>query len=104
MRERRCVRINRPLSLVDWTSHIRRRLGIAPGTYPVLLFIAGGAAFSRFDFTSGETGQPMTSTYTGASFGGGMDLAASNQFILRAEWLHDFYNPGGAVVGDYTAS
>jgi outer membrane immunogenic protein len=88
---------------IDWTSHLRGRIGIVPGSYPVLLFVAGGAAFSRFNFTVGETGQSMESTYTGASFGGGVDVAPNSQFILRGEWLHDFYHADGAVVDDYTA-
>jgi outer membrane immunogenic protein len=88
---------------IDWTGHLRGRIGIAPGPYPVLFFLAGGAAFSRFIFTDGETGEQMASTYTGASFGGGVDWVANSQFVLRAEWLHDFYNSDGAVIHDYTA-
>jgi len=88
---------------IDWTGHLRGRIGVAPGPYPVLLFLAGGAAFSRFDFKSGETGESTSTNYTGASIGGGLDFAAGNQFILRAEWLHDFYNSGLARIGDYMA-
>lgn len=88
---------------LDWSSHLRGRLGIAPGPYPVLLFIAGGAAFSHFKFTSGETGESTTTTYTGASIGGGVDFAMANQITLRGEWLHDFYMGNGALIEDYKA-
>jgi opacity protein-like surface antigen len=70
----------------------------------VLLFIGGGAAFARFTFTDGETGERTASTYAGASLGAGVDFAATNQILLRAEWLHDFYGmSAGIVMHDYTA-
>jgi outer membrane immunogenic protein len=90
---------------LDWTGHLRGRIGIVPGSAPLLLFVAGGAAFSRFALTDGETGESTASTYTGASLGAGVDFAATSQILLRAEWLHDFYNMSSALVraGDYTA-
>jgi outer membrane immunogenic protein len=89
---------------IDWTGHLRGRIGIVPGSAPLLVFVAGGAAFSRFVFTDGETGESSATTYTGASLGAGLDFAATNQILLRAEWLHDFYGmSAGAVIHDYTA-
>jgi outer membrane immunogenic protein len=90
---------------IDWTAHTRGRLGIVPTSAPLLFFIAGGAAFSRFVLTDGETAEKTAATYTGASVGVGVDFAATNQILLRAEWLHDFYDMGSAlaVAGDYTA-
>ena len=89
---------------IDWTGHLRGRIGIVPGSAPLLIFVAGGAAFSRFVFTDGETLEKTATTYTGASLGAGIDYAVTNQILVRAEWLHDFYNmSNGIALHDYTA-
>jgi outer membrane immunogenic protein len=90
---------------LEWTGHLRGRIGIVPGSSPILIFVAGGAAFSRFAFTDGETLEKTATTYTGASIGAGIDYAVTNQILVRAEWLHDFYSMSSnlIVLHDYTA-
>jgi outer membrane immunogenic protein len=90
---------------LDWTGHVRGRLGYAPSQGPWLLYIAGGVAFSRFTFTDGETMEKTSSTYTGGSIGGGVEYGFTNRITGRVEFLYDDYRMSSSAVmlHDYTA-
>jgi outer membrane immunogenic protein len=89
---------------LDWTGHVRGRLGYAPSQGPWLLYVAGGLAFSRFTFTDSETMDKTSATYTGGSFGGGIEYGFTNMIIGRAEFLYDIYGmSNGIALHDYTA-
>jgi len=90
---------------LTWTGHVRGRLGYAPSQGPWLLYVAGGLAIARFTFTDGETMDKISSTYTGGSFGGGVEYGFTNMIIGRAEFLYDNYRMASSliVLHDYTA-
>ena len=88
---------------LDWTGHLRGRLGYAPGQGPWLFYVAGGLAVTRFVFTDGETGERTSSIYTGGSIGGGIEYGFTSMIIGRAEFLYDIYSGNGAVLHDYSA-
>ena len=89
---------------IDWTGHIRGRLGYAPGQGPWLFYVAGGVAFAGFTFTNGETGEKTSSTYTGGSFGGGVEYGFTTMVTGRLEFLYDMYRMNGVASHDYTAN
>lgn len=86
---------------LDWNAHIRARLGaeVMPG---FMVFGAVGVAFTHLKFTDGDDGAQQEGTFTGASAGLGAELMFSRNFIVRAEWLHDF-NAGtnSYINGEY---
>src|SRR5262249_50677004 len=90
---------------LEWTAHLRGRLGYAPGQGQLLLFVAGGLAEARFKFIDGETNDRTAKTYTGGSIGGGADYAFSPNVIGRAEYLYDNFSMGSNLVAlhDYVA-
>ena len=90
---------------INSTGHVRGRLGYAPGQGPWLFYAAGGLAFARFTFTDGETSEKTSSTYTGGSFGGGIEYGFTNMIIGRAEFLYDIYGNSSSLLmlHDYTA-
>ncbi|MFO1183303.1 MAG: outer membrane beta-barrel protein [Bauldia sp.] len=86
---------------IDWNAHIRGRIGaeVMPG---VMVFGAAGVAFTHFKFTEGGGGPAPGGTFTGATAGLGAEMMWSRNFIVRAEWLHDFR--GGTKIyeaGEY---
>lgn len=74
---------------VNWTSHIRGRVGYAFDKW--LLFIAGGFAVADFDFHEGATTTTtiVGAKYTGWSLGGGAELAITRNLVGRVEYLYD---------------
>ena len=90
---------------LDWTGHVRGRLGYAPNQGPWLLYVAGGLALSRFTFTDGETMDKTSATYAGGSFGGGVEYGFTNLITGRVEFLYDNYRISSSLImlNDYTA-
>ena len=90
---------------LDSTGHVRGRLGYAPSQGPWLLYVAGGLALSRFTFTDGETMDQTSATYTGGSFGGGVEYGFTNLITGRVEFLYDNYRMSSSLIAlhDYTA-
>jgi outer membrane immunogenic protein len=90
---------------LDWTGHVRGRLGYAPSQGPWLLYVAGGLALSRFTFTDSETMDKTSATYTGGSFGGGVEYGFTNLITGRVEFLYDNYRISSSLImlNDYTA-
>lgn len=90
---------------LNWTGHIRGRLGYAPSQGPWLFYVAGGLALSRFTFTDGETMEKTSSTYTGGSIGGGVEYGFTNMITGRVEFLYDNYRMSSSLIAlrDYTA-
>ena len=68
---------------VNWTGHVRGRLGYAFNTW--LFFIAGGFAVADFNFQEGEVIAPIPSggRYNGWSIGGGVEVAILRNLIGR---------------------
>jgi outer membrane immunogenic protein len=86
---------------INWTSHIRGRAGYASG--PWLAFVAGGAAFAKFDMTMqiGSTIIPCQEggPFTGWSIGGGVDYAFNDWVSARVEYLYDDFGRKDYVMG-----
>ena len=91
---------------LEWTSHLRGRLGVTAGPQGQwLFFIAGGAAFTRSTFIDGGTLERTSATYTGGSIGVGADYAFGNQVFGRVEYIYDNFHMGASLnrLNDYTA-
>jgi outer membrane immunogenic protein len=98
---------------INWTSHVRGRVGYAFDSW--LVYAAGGLAVADFTFhpgdvvtttttfgfdpntgnlvsdaTTSRVSRPSTSkTYTGFSIGGGVEHAFNSWLIGRVEYLYD---------------
>ena len=90
---------------LEWTGHARARLGFAPDEGPLLLFVAGGLAVSRFQFTEGESGDKMSKTYVGGSLGAGAEYGFSESLSARLEYVYDNFGMGSGLIAihDYKA-
>jgi outer membrane immunogenic protein len=82
---------------LDWNAHLRGRVGLAADNF--LFFVAGGLALSEFHVR--EVGAPVDigKTYTGFSIGGGIEYAATENLLLRVEYLHDEFGRESYTVG-----
>ena len=87
---------------LDWNAHLRARAGFAADN--ILLFVAGGLALAEFHVTE-VGGRPEGTTYAGFTIGGGVDYAASENLVLRVEYLHDEFGTESYLDGKdvYTA-
>jgi len=111
---------------IDWTSHVRGRLGYAQGSW--LVYAAGGLAVAGFTFHPGDTitntttfgeggddnpgiivtgttttrtARPSTSkTYAGFSIGGGVEHAFNSWLIGRVEYFYDDYGHKDYATSD----
>ncbi|MGB2586986.1 MAG: hypothetical protein WBC72_12765 [Pseudolabrys sp.] len=87
---------------VNWTGHVRGRLGYAFNTW--LLFVAGGFAFADFNFHEGGPVStiPTGARYHGWSIGGGVEVAILRNLIGRIEYLYDDFGSKDyiGVTGD----
>jgi outer membrane immunogenic protein len=72
----------------NWTAHVRGQAGYSFG--PLLVFVAGGAAFADFDFRR-NTGAIVGTVFTGGSVGGGVEYALSRTISGRLEYLYDHF-------------
>jgi outer membrane immunogenic protein len=76
---------------LNWTSHVRGRLGYAADRW--LFFVAGGLAIADFEFHEGAITTTTTTipggTYVGWSIGGGVEYAFTRNLIGRVEYLYD---------------
>jgi len=83
---------------LNWDTHVRARAGYANGNW--LIFAAGGFAAGRFEqnapfFNSADN------VHLGVTGGFGVDYAATENWVLRAEYLRSHYF---SSVYDYTIS
>jgi outer membrane immunogenic protein len=90
---------------MDWTAHIRGRLGFALDR--VLVYGAGGLAIADFDVKSNRSLQSENDLddgghATGWSVGGGIEYAVTDHLLVRAEFLHDEYSDEEFAVCDVT--
>ncbi|MGB8561452.1 MAG: outer membrane beta-barrel protein [Pseudolabrys sp.] len=87
---------------VNWTGHVRGRLGYAFNTW--LLFVAGGFVVADFNFHEGEAVStiPSGGRYNGWSIGGGVEVAILRNLIGRIEYLYDDFGSKDyiGVTGD----
>ncbi|MGB8073374.1 MAG: hypothetical protein WCF55_11090 [Pseudolabrys sp.] len=87
---------------VNWTGHVRGRLGYAFNTW--LLFVAGGFAVADFNFHEGGPVStiPTGARYDGWSIGGGVEVAILRNLIGRIEYLYDDFGSKDyiGVTGD----
>ena len=90
---------------LEWTSHARARVGFAPDEGPLLLFVAGGLAVSRFQFTEGESGDKTSKTYLGGSLGAGAEYGFNKSLTARVEYVYDNFGMGSGLITihDYKA-
>lgn len=92
---------------VKYSAAIRARLGYSVDRW--LPYVAGGVSFARYNITLGEPGDhvdfDMDKTMTGWNIGGGIEYAATDNIIVRAEyrysdfgsWKFDDWANGGKV-------
>ena len=90
---------------IDWNAHVRGRLGFALDR--VLVYGAGGLAVADFDVKSNRGVQSNNDLddgghATGWSAGGGLEYAATDNLLVRAEFLHDDYTNEKSAVCDVT--
>ena len=109
---------------IDWTSHVRGRLGYAQGSW--LVYAAGGLAVAGFTFHPGDTVKETTTfgfddsanvivtgtttdrtahpsvskTYAGFSIGGGVEHAFNSWLIGRVEYLYDDFGHKDYATAD----
>ena len=87
---------------MNWTGHVRGRLGYAFNTW--LLFVAGGFVVADFNFHEGEAVStiPSGGRYNGWSIGGGFEVAILRNLIGRIEYLYDDFGSKDyiGVTGD----
>lgn len=83
---------------VDWTAHLRSRAGLA--VEQALFYVAGGLALTSGTLTVSEGGDEASDSqiHTGLSLGAGVEVAVTPNVLLRAEYLHDAYQPATYVV------
>ena len=79
---------------IEWTSHIRARIGKAFGN--ALIFAAGGLAIARVehsdtdvDGSAGFVSASQTDTRVGFTLGGGVEVAYGKSWTARLEYLYD---------------
>jgi outer membrane immunogenic protein len=87
---------------IDWAAHVRGRLGFALDR--VLVYGAGGLAIADFDVQSSKGVQGNNRLddgghATGWSAGGGLEYAATDNLLVRAEFLHDEYTDEKGICG-----
>jgi len=93
---------------VKWLASLRGRVGVTP-TPTTLLYVTGGAAWSRTDYSAQDIfvgGCPNCAltafgqTNSGYVVGGGGEWAPwSNKWILRAEYVYYHFNGSSSTVG-----
>ena len=105
---------------INWTSHVRGRVGYAFDTW--LVYAAGGLALADFTFHPGDIvtttttfdvlGNPIdttasrvarpsaSKTYTGFSIGGGLEHAFNSWLIGRVEYLYDDFGHQDYATSD----
>lgn len=79
---------------IDHSIGLRARLGFAADRF--LPFIAGGVAISRADFTYDMSSEDavISSALTGWTLGAGLEYAATDNLILRAEYRYSDFGEG----------
>ena len=87
---------------IDWAAHVRGRLGFALDR--LLVYGAGGLAIADFDVQSSRGVQGNNRLddgghATGWSAGGGLEYAATDNLLVRAEFLHDEYTDEKGICG-----
>lgn len=88
---------------VNWTSHVRGRLGYAADRW--LFFVAGGLAIADFNFQEGATittiiPAQVGATFVGWSIGGGIEYAITQNILARAEFLYDNFGHKDYIGSD----
>lgn len=89
---------------LDWMAGARVRAGYF-ATPQLLLFAMIGAAWADFDLpVTGPGGGPGSETFAGIQFGGGAEMALSERWSARFDYLYTNFSaetvtyPGGAAV------
>lgn len=91
---------------VSWLAHVRGRLGY--GFDRFLVFAAGGLAVAGLDGSTsfnapegvGVTSSSGDDSVTGWTVGGGVEWAATDNLVVRAEYLYDRFDD--VTLGSYT--
>lgn len=81
---------------IDYTAALRARLGYAIDRF--MPYIAGGVAIGRANFAYDHAfaDAVFSDTLTGWTIGGGVEFAATNNLILRAEYRYSDFGDGSA--------
>ena len=83
----------------DWNAHLRARLGYAVDR--LLFFAAGGLALADLTVDDTDPGwNEHDSTYVGWTLGAGVEYAATDNLIVRAEFLYDDYGSDDFTFND----
>lgn len=76
---------------IDWSGSVRARLGYGVGR--VMPYVAGGVAFTRFNFAeSGLFAGSESVGLTGWTISAGADYAMTDNLIFRAEYRYSDFN------------
>lgn len=84
---------------VDWTAHLRSRVGVAYGN--ALFYAAGGVALAQGTLDVYSLDYSDTQIHTGVTVGAGVDVAVTPNVVLRAEYLHDQFATATYNIGGY---
>ncbi|MEO5755268.1 MAG: outer membrane protein [Mesorhizobium sp.] len=81
------------VSEVKWNGALRARLGYAVGRF--MPYLAGGISAARYEFTlrhgDGSEHERAKGTWTGWNIGAGVEYAATDTLLLRAEYRYTDY-------------
>lgn len=86
---------------IDMNGHIRVRFGLPFDN--IMPFVAGGLAIADVDLSGG--GNSDSKTHLGFTIGAGLDFMATENIVVRAEYLFDDYESNsyaGVDVDGYT--
>jgi outer membrane immunogenic protein len=86
---------------IDLNGHARIRFGLPFDN--IMPFVAGGLAIADVDLSSAAVSD--SKTHIGYSVGGGLDFMATENIVVRAEYIFDDYESksyGGVDVDGYT--
>lgn len=82
---------------LDYLATIRGRIGFDAASLldcHVLLFVTGGAAFTRFEMDVADGRSKVDFDAVGTVLGGGIEYGLTEQWSLRAEYLHFAFDEG----------
>lgn len=81
----------------SWNAHVRARAGFAIDR--ALIFVAGGLAMADLELDDIDPAfSKDSSVHTGWTIGAGIDYAATENLLIRAEYLYDDYGDADFAI------
>jgi outer membrane immunogenic protein len=90
---------------LDWSASVRGRLGFLM-TPTTMLFGTVGWSWSEFEFSNNLVPESLSRSVNGAQAGFGVETMYAENWIIRTEYLHSFYQRAGVNTDSvgFTAS